>query len=133
MKEKNQNNRGRTIIALALVVILGFTAIGNIGRWIFGPFVETAVHEAERDFNREFSQQDWDEFEQEMEALGVEMEALGEELGEEFGQIGEEIGEEIGQELEREFEQIGEELEREFESIDIEIDPDINVEVEVGR
>ncbi|KAA3662509.1 MAG: hypothetical protein DWQ04_13285 [Chloroflexi bacterium] len=132
MKEKNQN-RGRTIIALALIVILGFTAIGNISRMIFGPMVKTAVHEAERDFNREFSQQDWDEFEKEMESLGEELGTIGEELGEELGQVGEEIGEEIGEELSQEFEQFGAELEREFESIDVEIDSDIDVEVEVGR
>ena len=135
MKEKNQN-RGRTVIALALIVILSFTAIGNIGRLIFGPVVKTAVHEAERDLNREFSQQDWEEFSKEMEALGVELEALGEELGEVGEELGEDLGqdfEELGEELGQEFEQIGEDIGREFESIEVDVDPEVNVEIEVGR
>ena len=113
MKEKN-SNRARTVIAFALIVILAFSAVGNIGRLLFGPVVKTAVHEANRDFSREFSQQDWDQF-------GKEMESLGDELGT--------MGEELGQELE----QLGEELDREFESTDVQIHPEINTGGEVGR
>ncbi len=117
MKEREPNRAGK-VIAFALIIILGFTAIGNIGRIIFGSAVKTAVHETKHDLPRDFSQQDWEQFDKEMESLGEELGAIGEEIGKELGP---------------EFEQLGKDLEREFESIDVEVDPDINVEVEVGR